>query len=284
MDCSVTKNMTRTQTKKNETERTLVVMDTENLIYSCKEINGEGPDLKRMDEYLHGSYDIADKICFVPITRLNGYRGTLTYLGWTFRDVVSFHEENGERRTIKNALDLELALETYDQVQKSNINRVVLISGDGDFLPLVKRIKKMGILVDIISIEACASSKLMKFADSFSSYRDTLKELVEDDITPPIISGQFFVKDAFQRASEIIEKHVEEKGSPIFSSQLNIKLREISESFHYKDLGFKMFKSFLIKGERDGYFSLSHKKGAGTWAYPYNGKLYLEEVEKTVVG
>lgn len=166
------KNTNTLPNERTSKPRTLVVMDTENLIISCQRELGKNYKFEKVDKWIHEQYQVVDKYAFIDICRANGNRDRLDRLGWTFRDVVTKMKDKESKKNIriKNALDLELALSTFEYILNSNIDRVLLISGDGDFLPLLKRIQKAGIMVDILALESCTSKKLIKFAYSHIGY------------------------------------------------------------------------------------------------------------------
>lgn len=61
--------------------------------------------------------------------------------------------------------DVGLAIDAIKMAPKLDV--VVLVSGDGDFCPLVEYLQFLGILVEIIAFEKTCSSKLIEKADRF---------------------------------------------------------------------------------------------------------------------
>ena len=61
--------------------------------------------------------------------------------------------------------DVEIALVAYDYAVEKRCDCVMLITGDGDFSPLVRRLHEKGIIVEVISFEDCLSGCLEKTAD-----------------------------------------------------------------------------------------------------------------------
>jgi len=165
---------------------TLVVMDTENLVVSCKEELKKGYKFEKVDKWIHEKYQVVDKYAFIDMFRANGNRRRLDRLGWTLRDVITrIKDEDKKKETlVKNAIDLELALTTYKVAINSKIKRVLLISGDGDFLTLIKEIKKLGIEVEVMALDSCTSLKLSKFANNYIPYETLFdrQEIVEKQI------------------------------------------------------------------------------------------------------
>lgn len=69
-----------------------------------------------------------------------------------------------EYYTIKGD-DIFLALDMIEDCYNDKFDRVILISGDGDFTELLKRVKKRGKEIEICYFKNCVSNLLLKKAD-----------------------------------------------------------------------------------------------------------------------
>jgi uncharacterized LabA/DUF88 family protein len=67
--------------------------------------------------------------------------------------------------SMKGDWDMELALDILDAA--SGLDVVVLVSGDGDFTSLVKRVKQMGPRVEVIGFPRNTAKSLLEAADNF---------------------------------------------------------------------------------------------------------------------
>ena len=65
----------------------------------------------------------------------------------------------------KGDWDMELALDILDAAPQLDV--VVLVSGDGDFTSLVKRVKSMGPRVEVIAFPRNTAKSLLQAADHF---------------------------------------------------------------------------------------------------------------------
>jgi len=65
----------------------------------------------------------------------------------------------------KGDWDMELALDILDAA--ANLDVVVLVSGDGDFTSLVKRVKRIGPRVEVIAFPRNTAKSLLEAADRF---------------------------------------------------------------------------------------------------------------------
>ncbi len=72
-----------------------------------------------------------------------------------------------EYYTIKGD-DICLALDMIEDCYNGIYDKCVLISGDGDFVELLKRIKKKGKEIEVCYFQKCISKPLLKMADKVS--------------------------------------------------------------------------------------------------------------------
>lgn len=79
--------------------------------------------------------------------------------------VKHFVDDEGILTTKANA-DMDLAIDAL--LQARNLDRIILLTGDGDFIRLVLALQNMGCRVDVIAFKY-ASSELKEVADSYLS-------------------------------------------------------------------------------------------------------------------
>jgi uncharacterized LabA/DUF88 family protein len=66
---------------------------------------------------------------------------------------------------MKGDWDMEMALDILDMAPKLDV--VVLVSGDGDFTSLVRRVKTMGPKVEVVAFPRNTAKSLLEAADRF---------------------------------------------------------------------------------------------------------------------
>ena len=54
-----------------------------------------------------------------------------------------------------------------DDACENKYDKVILISSDGDFIPLVKRVKSKGKIVEVCYFKNCVSKELLRVVDEF---------------------------------------------------------------------------------------------------------------------
>jgi uncharacterized LabA/DUF88 family protein/cold shock CspA family protein len=79
--------------------------------------------------------------------------------------VRRYHDEDGNVTTKANA-DMDLAIDAL--LQARNLDRIILLTGDGDFIRLVTALQNMGCRVEVIGFHN-VSHELREAADSFLS-------------------------------------------------------------------------------------------------------------------
>ncbi len=94
----------------------------------------------------------------------------LDYNGYTVvtKPAREFTDAQGRRR-IKGNMDIELTIDALDMASK--VDQIYILSGDGDFRPLVEAIQKRGVRVAVVSTIASqppmASDELRRQCDEF---------------------------------------------------------------------------------------------------------------------
>ncbi len=96
-----------------------------------------------------------------------GYRSAMRRNGFhlTLKQVMRYRDEDGEEVTKANA-DLDLAVDAL--LQSENLDYILIGSGDGDFVRLVRALQSRGKRVDVLAF-ANVSSQLKEEADNYIS-------------------------------------------------------------------------------------------------------------------
>jgi uncharacterized LabA/DUF88 family protein len=143
-----------------------VFVDVSNLFYSAKSAGVEvnycrlldcavaGRDLIRASAYTGVDPDNPNQRKFIDFLRANGYKVIC-------KDI---HKYEGGR--IKANLDIEMAVDIM--LLSENLDVVVLVSGDGDFVRLLEAIQLRGVRCEVISFGISTSNELIEAADQFT--------------------------------------------------------------------------------------------------------------------
>lgn len=143
-----------------------VFVDVSNLFYSAKsagvevnycrllELTVSGRDLIRASAYTGVDPENPNQRKFIDFLRSNGYKVIC-------KDI---HKYEGGR--IKANLDIEIAVDIM--LLSENLDVVVLVSGDGDFVRLVEAIQMKGVRCEVIGFGISTSNELIEAADHFT--------------------------------------------------------------------------------------------------------------------
>ena len=90
------------------------------------------------------------------------------------------------RRKVKGNMHIELAVDAMELAPR--VDHIVLFSGDGDFVPLVASLQRLGVRVSVVSTfrssSPLISDELRRQADNFIDLKD-----LEDVLGRPLRSG-----------------------------------------------------------------------------------------------
>ena len=192
----------------------------------------------------------------------------MAYADWTdgdFRDAPPTLYSNGispryisaryfpggrsqKRRT--NSIDVMLAVECSDFLHyHPQVDTYVLVTGDGDFIPLVSLLRSRGKKVVVIGVSEATSYHLIESADHFISYASLLEE--ERAARARDKEPKKKTTDPYKelvRAVEALKKGGKARVLGQVKQQMIVQLG----SFDERDEGFKKFKDFVVEAERRG--------------------------------
>jgi uncharacterized LabA/DUF88 family protein len=155
---------------------------------------------------------------------------------------------SSKRRT--NSIDVMLAVECSDFLHKHpQVDTYVLVTGDGDFIPLVSLLRSQGKQVVVIGVSEATSYHLIESADHFISYASLLEEeraARARDKEPKKKAADPYKE--LVRAVETLKKGGKTRVLGQVKQQMIVQLG----SFDERNEGFKKFKDFVVEAERRG--------------------------------
>lgn len=148
----------------------------------------------------------------------------------------------------KNSSDMSMVAHGVELIfQYPHIDKYVLITGDGDFRPLLLSLRKYGKQTLIIcDVTNNASEELLKMADDFKDYRD----IIEDDDFGDNGSDEDASVSALtaEQAFEVLEVAIsamEKEGKKPQLGALKIRMKLLNSSFNERELGYHTWKEFV---------------------------------------
>ena len=163
--------------KQPRDQRVGVFVDVQNLYYSAKNIYNSKINFKELLRIAVDGRKLVRAMAYVIKADLlaeKSFFDALEKIGFEIKskDLQIFF--GGSK---KGDWDVGIAMDAIELGPK--LDTVVLISGDGDFLPLVQHLQRaIGCRVEIIAFGKSASSKLIEEADSFINLDESTKTIL----------------------------------------------------------------------------------------------------------
>ena len=147
-----------------------IFVDDANLSASARRDLGSRLDYAALLEALTDGRPRAAAVAFIVDSpdssreKHDAFANSLRAQGWELREKRAKVRHDGTR---KADWDMGLAMEILDRVD--DVDVVVIGSGDGDFVPLVKRLRRLGKRVEVAAFRASTDEALIAAVDGFLS-------------------------------------------------------------------------------------------------------------------
>jgi uncharacterized LabA/DUF88 family protein len=151
---------------KHKDQRVGIFIDAQNLYHSAKNLYGSKVNFGEIVKRGLGERSLIRALAYVITSEAGdeqGFFDALTKLGieTKTKDLQIFSSGNK-----KGDWDVGIAVDAISMAPK--LDTIILISGDGDFVPLVEYLKiNKGCQVEVVSFGKSSSQKLKEIADDF---------------------------------------------------------------------------------------------------------------------
>jgi len=152
----------------------------------------------------------------------------------------------------KNSADITLITHAIEIIfQYPHIRRLILVTGDADFRPLLISLRKHGIETIIICDSKSASEDLLLLADSYKDYRDLIPDTLDDSSTDDSETTRLSMEEAVALLKEAAH-FMEKSKKPALLGPLKVRVKLLNPDFDERQLGFRSWKAFVLNAtERD---------------------------------
>lgn len=157
-------------------QRVNIFIDTQNIYHSAKNLYDRKVDFRKLVNFLSGERNLIQAIAYVIRSEFTSkeidFFEALINQGIRLRIKELQIYPDGSK---KADWDIGIAI---DVIRFSNlVDVIILVTGDGDFLPLVEYVQNQGKLVEIAGFSKTTSMKLKETADFYYDL-DEIKELI----------------------------------------------------------------------------------------------------------
>ncbi|MFI5558535.1 NYN domain-containing protein [Amycolatopsis japonica] len=153
-------------------------------------------------------------------------------------DLIQLHRFGIQQ---KNAADIRLAVDAMETlITHPDVGTYLLVAGDGDYSPLVQRLREFGKHVVGVGTEASASPRLVSVCSEYK-YWGTLVAAVEPS-AQPAVKASFDIQDGERLLVHALSQR---DGEDAPGAWLKHKMLQLDPSFDERNYGCKSFKDFL---------------------------------------
>jgi uncharacterized protein (TIGR00288 family) len=174
---------------------------------------------------------------------------------------------------IKNSADIRIVLDGFEiAMSQAHIDTFCLVSGDSDFLPLIKKLQYLGKTVIVIAGIKFTSDLIRRNCNEYISYENLLAESVGATEDVSVIDGAYHLL-----ARSIIT--LNERLMDVRSSSVKQMMMQLNPAFSERTFGCSQFKQFLDRAARAGVVRLEQRNGGAGESSVY----LLEEAKEAMM-
>ncbi len=146
-------------------QRVAIFIDTQNMYHSAKHLYGARVNFPALVEAAVGSRELVRAIAYVAKSKTGeetAFFEALTSNGIELKvkDVQEF--ASGEKKA-----DWDVGMAVDAMAVSPRVDVVVLVTGDGDFIPLVQYLKSNGIVCEAVAFGSSTNNQLREVVDHF---------------------------------------------------------------------------------------------------------------------
>jgi uncharacterized LabA/DUF88 family protein len=152
-------------------QRLGIFVDVQNMFYSAKLLHQSKVDYGRLLREITGTRHLVRAISYIvqkPDVNQAGFHEALSRFGYELKIKELKIRPDPEGRsgtTAKGSWEIGLTIDALMMAPK--LDTVTLVTGDGDYVPLVECLKLHGCRVEVVSFERSTAGELIKAADQY---------------------------------------------------------------------------------------------------------------------
>jgi uncharacterized LabA/DUF88 family protein len=152
-------------------QRLGIFVDVQNMFYSAKLLHQSKVDYGRLLREITGTRHLVRAIAYIvqkPDVNQAGFHEALSRFGYELKIKELKIRPDPEGRsgtTAKGSWEIGLTIDALTMAPK--LDTITLVTGDGDYVPLVECLKVHGCRVEVVSFERSTAGELIKAADQY---------------------------------------------------------------------------------------------------------------------
>ena len=152
-------------------QRLGIFVDVQNMFYSAKLLHQSKVDYGRLLREITGTRHLIRAIAYIvqkPDVNQAGFHEALNRFGYELKIKELKMRPDPDSRvgaTAKGSWEIGLTIDAMTMAKK--LDCITLVTGDGDYVPLVECLKMKGCRVEVVSFERSTASELVKAADQY---------------------------------------------------------------------------------------------------------------------
>ncbi|MEI6236323.1 MAG: NYN domain-containing protein [Planctomycetota bacterium] len=158
-------------------QRLGIFVDVQNMFYSAKMLHQSKVDYGKLLREITGNRHLIRAIAYIvqkPDVNQAGFHEALSRFGYELKikEMKIRPDPDGRTSSIaKGSWEIGLTIDALSMAPKFDC--VTLVTGDGDYAPLVECLKMHGCRVEIVSFERSTAGELVKAADQYIPIPDS---------------------------------------------------------------------------------------------------------------
>ncbi len=153
-------------------QRLGIIVDVQNMFYSAKLLHQSKIDYSKLLLEIVSERDLVRAIAYAvhkPDVDQSSFTDVLKRLGYEIKTKELRLRPDG---TAKGDWDMGIAIDTIAMAPK--LDTIVLVSGDGDFVPLVEMLKAHGCRVEVVSFRRSTAIELIEASTKYIAIEESM--------------------------------------------------------------------------------------------------------------
>lgn len=153
-------------------QRLGIFVDVQNMFYSAKALHQSKIDYSKLLQEIVVGRDLVRAIAYIvqkPEVDQSSFTDALSRLGYEIKSKDLRLRPDG---TAKGDWDMGIAIDSIAVASK--VDTIVLVTGDGDFVPLVEMLKASGCRVEVVSFRKSTAVELIEASTFYTAIEESM--------------------------------------------------------------------------------------------------------------